>query len=69
VKKAVEKVVEKVKAEGINVQIGKLNIASKDVVRKYGVLVSPALAVNDVVKVIGRVPSEEEIERLIKATK
>jgi hypothetical protein len=47
------------------VEIGRANIMSKEVVRKYGVLVSPAVAINDTVKIMGRVPSEEEIERLI----
>jgi len=67
VKKNVEKVAEKLKAEGINVQIERANIASKDTVKKYGVLFSPALAVNDAVKIMGRIPTEEEIERLIRA--
>jgi len=67
VKKNVEKVAEKLKTEGINVQIERANIASKDTVKKYGVLFSPALAVNDAVKVMGRIPTEEEIERLIRA--
>jgi len=67
VKKIVEKVAEKLRQEGINVQIERANIASKDVVKKYGVLFSPALAVNDAVKIMGRIPTEEEIERLIRA--
>jgi len=65
-KKVVEKVAEKLKQAGINVKVEKVNIISKDVVSRYGVLVSPAIAVNGTVKVMGRVPSEEEIERLIK---
>jgi predicted DsbA family dithiol-disulfide isomerase len=65
VKRVVEKVAEKLKQSGIRVEIGRANIMSKEVVRKYGVLVSPAVAINDTVKIMGRVPSEEEIERLI----
>jgi len=65
-KKVVEKVAEKLKQAGVNVKVEKVNIISKDVVSRYGVLVSPAIAVNGTVKVMGRVPSEEEIERLIK---
>jgi len=67
VKKAVEKVAEKLKTEGIIVQLERMNIASKEVVRKYGVLFSPALAINDAVKTMGRIPTEEEVEKLIRS--
>jgi len=67
-KKIVEKAAEKLKQQGITVKIEKANIISKEVVRKYGVLVSPAIAINGVVKIMGRVPSEEEIERLMRET-
>jgi len=67
-KKVAEKVAEKFRQAGVNVKVEKTNIISKDVVGKYGVLVSPAIAVNGVVKVMGRVPSEEEIERLVRET-
>ena len=43
----------------------KLNVQSKDTVTKYGVLVSPSLAINNVVKVVGRVPDKKEVEKLI----
>lgn len=67
-KKAVEKAAEKLEAEGIKVRIEKANITSKEIINKYGVLVSPALAINGTVKIMGRVPSEDEVERLIKET-
>ncbi|MEM3464059.1 MAG: thioredoxin family protein [Candidatus Bathyarchaeia archaeon] len=65
-KKAVEKAAEKLKQSGIRVEIEKANIMSKQVVQKYGVLVSPAIAVNDTVKIMGRIPSEDEVEKLLK---
>lgn len=65
-KKVVEKAAEKLKQSGITVKIEKVNIISKEIVSRYGVLVSPAIAINSVVKVMGRVPGQEEIERLIK---
>jgi len=68
VKKVVEKVAEKFKHEGAAITIERANIISKEVIQKYGILLSPAVAINDVVKVMGRVPSEEEIERLIRET-
>lgn len=64
-KKAVEKAAEKLKQQGILVKIDKMNILSREVVKKYGVLVSPAIAINGVVKIVGRVPNPEEIEKLI----
>jgi len=65
-RKAVEKAAERLRAEGINVKIEKANIVSKEVIGKYGVLVSPAIAINGAVKIMGRVPSPEEVERLIR---
>jgi len=65
-KKVVEKAAEKLKQAGISVKVEKANIISKEVVSKYGVLVSPAIAIDGVVKFMGRVPSESEIERLMR---
>ncbi|MEM3985189.1 MAG: thioredoxin family protein [Candidatus Methanomethylicia archaeon] len=64
-KKAVEKAAEKLRQAGVIVSIEKANIMSKEIVQKYGVLVSPAIAINNTVKIIGRVPSSEEVEKLI----
>jgi hypothetical protein len=66
VRKIVETVAEKLKSSGISVKIEKLNITSGKVARKYGVLSSPALAINGVVKLQGVVPSEEEVEKLLR---
>ncbi|MEM3695052.1 MAG: thioredoxin family protein [Candidatus Bathyarchaeia archaeon] len=65
-KKVVEKTAEKLKAAGVPVTVEKVNIISKDTAQKYGVLVSPAIAINGVVKIMGRVPSEDELERLLR---
>jgi len=64
--KAVEKVAEKLKQVGIMVNIRKINIMSKETVQKYGVLVPPAIAINNTVKFMERVPNPDEIEKLIK---
>jgi hypothetical protein len=66
VRKIVETVAEKLKSSGISVKVEKLNITSGKVARKYGVLSSPALAINGVVKLQGVVPSEEEVEKLLR---
>jgi len=65
-KKVVEKVAEKLRCEGMSVKVEKINIISREVVSKYGVLVSPAISIKSVIKVMGRLPSEEEIERLMR---
>jgi len=65
-KKSVEKAAENLKQLGIAVKIEKINIMSKETVQKYGVLVSPAIAINGTVKIMGRVPSPEEVEKLIR---
>lgn len=65
-KKVVEKVTEKLKQTGINVRVEKVNIISKEIVSKYGVLISPAIAINGVVKFMGRVPNEVEVEKTLK---
>ena len=65
-KKVVEKVAEKLKQTEIIVKVEKTNIMSKDIVSKYGVLVSPAIAINGVVKFMGRVPNESEVEKTIR---
>jgi endonuclease V-like protein UPF0215 family len=70
VKKAVEKAAEKLRQANVIVNIEKVNIMSKEIVQKYGVLVSPAVAINNIVKIMGRVPNPEEVEKLIlEATK
>jgi len=53
--------------EGITVLVNKLDITSKETISKYGILASPAIAVNGVVKIMGQVPSVAMIERVVKA--
>jgi glutaredoxin len=62
VKKNAEAVAKKYK----NVKVVKADIAARETVKKYGVLLSPALAVNGIVKFMGRIPSEKEIESEVK---
>lgn len=66
VKKVAEKVAEKFKQSGIPVKVVKANIISKEIVSKYGVLISPAMAINGVVKFMGRIPSEPEVEKSLR---
>lgn len=48
------------------VEIVKKDINSDEIVNKYGVLISPSLAINGEVKIQGRVPLASEVEKLLK---
>jgi hypothetical protein len=52
--------------EGIGVQVVHKYTTDREILQKYGNLVTPALAVNNKVKVMGRIPTTEEILDLIK---
>jgi len=62
----VNKVVNRLGVRG-RVEVVKKDINSDDVLDKYGVLISPAIAVNGEVKFQGRVPSEKELEKLLRS--
>ncbi len=66
VKETVQAVAQKLEAEGIKVEVKRLDIMSREVIRKYGLLLSPALAVNGVVKMMGWVPDKEEVEAILR---
>jgi hypothetical protein len=61
-RKAASKLVE----EGVKVKVTKLSITAKETIAKYGVLMSPAIAINGVVKLMGKVPDVGVIERLLR---
>lgn len=52
--------------EGVEVGVTKLDITAKETISKYGVLMSPAIAINGVVKIMGKVPDVGVIERLLR---
>jgi len=52
--------------EGVKVEVTKLDITAKETISKYGVLMSPAIAINGVVKVMGKVLDVGVIERLLR---
>jgi len=56
----------KLAAEGVKVEIAKLDVTAKETISKYGVVASPAIAINGVVKIMGKVPDVNVIERLIR---
>jgi small redox-active disulfide protein 2 len=55
---------ESVKELGITAEIVKVDKIQD--IMNYGVMVTPALAIDGVVKVAGRIPSKEEIKNWIK---
>ncbi len=50
---------------GAIANVNKLNISSKEVAERYGVIMSPAIAVNGVVKIMGKVPDVGVIKRIL----
>jgi metal-sulfur cluster biosynthetic enzyme len=56
----------RLEAEGVRVEVTKLNIISKDTISKYGVLLSPAIAINGKVKAMGKELDVGVIERMIR---
>ena len=60
------KAASKLSEEGIEVDVAKLDITSKETIAKYGVLMSPAIAINGVVKIMGKVPDVGVIEKLLR---
>ncbi|MCW4045868.1 MAG: thioredoxin family protein [Candidatus Bathyarchaeota archaeon] len=62
------KAAEKLRSEGKNVEVAKLVVTSKETISKYGVVTPPAIAINGVVKIMGKVPDVGVIERLLRAS-
>ncbi len=60
------KAAEKLGDEGIEVLILKKDIMADEVTEKYGMLMSPAVVVNGVVKYNGKLPDHRVIERIIR---
>jgi hypothetical protein len=64
--KNAEEAASKLGKEGIEVTVRKLDISAKETISRYGVILSPAIAVNGKVRVAGRIPSPDEIAKIIK---
>lgn len=64
--RSAEKAASILKSEGVEVRMKKLDIMSKEVISKYGAIMSPALALNGIVKIMGRVPEAKEVETLLR---
>jgi len=66
VKENVDAVARKLRAEGIEVEVKRLDIISREVLRKYGLLLSPVLAVNGVIKTMGWIPDKKDVEIILR---
>jgi len=55
----------KLATEGIKVEVAKLDVTAKETISKYGVLMSPAIAINGRVRIMGKVPDASFIEKLL----
>jgi hypothetical protein len=60
------KAASKLASDGYVIEVRKLDIAAKETIAKYGVLMSPAIAVNGVVRFMGKVLDVGVIERLLR---
>ena len=57
---------EKLNGEGIEVEIIKRDVMSDEVTARFGILMSPAVVVNEVVKYNGKLPDQRVMERIIR---
>ena len=61
-----KKAAAKLSAEGVKVEVTKLNVIAKETIAKYGVVATPAMAINGVVKIMGKELGAGVIERLLR---
>ena len=65
-KENADKAVAKLRNDGHEVTVTKLNVMDKTTMDRFGVVRTPALAVNGVIKIMGKVPDPGVIERIIR---
>jgi hypothetical protein len=62
----VEKAAANLRTAGVDVAVNKLNVMEKSTMDRFGVVRTPAVAVNGVIKIMGKVPDPGVIERIIR---
>jgi len=65
-KENADKAAAALRKDGYEVIVTKLNVMDKSTMNKYGVVRTPALAINGVIKIMGKVPDPGVIERIIR---
>lgn len=58
----------KLASEGTRVIVSKLDVTAEETISKYGLVATPAIAINGMVKIMGKVPDPGVIERLLRAS-
>ena len=65
-KENAEKAAEKLRGDGIEVTVSKLDVMAKSTMDRFGVVRTPALVVNGSIKIMGKVPDPGVIERIVR---
>ena len=65
-KENADKAVSKLVKEGHEILVTKLNVMDNTTMERFGIVRTPALAVNGVIKIMGKVPDPGVIERIIR---
>jgi len=56
----------KLTSEGQKVTVAKLNVTAKETISKYGLVATPAIAINGVLKIMGKEVDAGIVERLLR---
>ncbi|MBD3204981.1 thioredoxin family protein [Candidatus Bathyarchaeota archaeon] len=52
----------------LDVSVEKLDVMAPETMERYGIIRTPAIAVDGSIKLMGRVPSVDQVERLLRET-
>ncbi len=61
-----KKAAERLKSDNISVTINKLDVMEDSTMDRFGLVKTPVLVINGVVKIMGKVPDPGVIERLVR---
>lgn len=61
-----KKAASKIQSENVKVEVAKITAAAKETIAKYGIVVPPAIAINGVLKLMGKELDAGVIERLLR---
>ena len=56
------------RSEGFDITVTKRDVMSPEIMDKYGIMMTPGITVNGVLKLQGKLPDKGVIERLIRKT-
>jgi hypothetical protein len=52
--------------QDIEVKVEKLDVMAPETMNKYGIVRTPAVAINGSIKLMGRVPDVDQVEKLLR---